>query len=377
MISYLLVLTFLAAAAAQDKPLACLDSGTCYQGGWNTTSSGTQYATFQGIRYAKAPIGNLRFLPPQPLDDEVVIGTIDVSEESKVMCLQDYYGLMGQEDCLLMNIYVPAKIFNDESDTKYPVMYWIYGGGYVVGDGTFYTYGPQPLMDKEGVILVTVNYRLGPFGFLSLGTFDSAAHGNLGLQDQNLGLQWVQQNIAQFKGDPNMVTIFGESAGSFSVALQVLSPLSKGLFERAIMESGTVLAPTWHFMSPEEAAFRGTNLALNLGCTSVDEYLECLQSFDATEIINAGKNDKWMPTIESTFLPERPIDILERGEVNPVEVILGSNAAEGLLWVTNATDFDGCRADFDTCGPVSIFWLNEWDVTEESSNQAKRYMKSH
>ena len=97
-----------------------------------------------------------------------------------------------------------------------------------------------------------------------------------------------------------------------------------------------------------------------------------MQSFDAAEIINAGKNDKWMPTLESTFLPERPIDILEKGEVNPVEVILGSNAAEGLLWVTNATDFDGCRADFDTCGPVSIFWLNEWDVTEESSNQAKR-----
>ena len=374
MILFLGLLAVLGGIASSQtcRPLACLESGTCYQGALNSTSSGVQYAAFQGIRYAKAPIGNLRFKPPQPLDD-ASIGTIDVSQESTVMCLQ--IDGKGQEDCLLLNIYVPAKIFNDESGTKYPIMFWIYGGGYVFGDGTFWTYGPQPLMDKEEVILVTVNYRLGPFGFLSLGTFDSEAHGNSGLLDQNLALQWVQQNIGQFKGDPNLVTIFGESAGSLSVALQVVSPMSRGLFQRAIMESGVVLAPTWHFIPPGEASFYGTSMAANLGCTSIDEYLECLQSKEFTEILEGGvEGSRWMPTIDPAFLPERPIDILEKGDFDHnIEVILGSNAAEGLLWVSNSTDFEGCRNNFDTCGPVSLYWLNEWEVTEESTDQAKRY----
>merc|ERR1711860_468280 len=108
-------------------------------------------------------------------------------------------------------------------------------------------------MDKEEVILVTVNYRLGPFGFLSLGS--EGAQGNNGLLDQNLALQWVQQKIGYFRGDKTMVTIFGESAGSLSVALHIVSPMSRGLFQRAILQSGVVLAPTWHFIPTEEATF--------------------------------------------------------------------------------------------------------------------------
>ena len=369
MILFLCLLALFGGTASQTcRPLACLESGTCYQGALNSTSSGVQYAAFQGIRYAEGPIGKLRFKPPQPLTEN---GTIDVSQESTVMCLQQ--DGTGQEDCLLLNIYVPEKIFNDESGTKYPVMFWIYGGGYVIGDGTFFTYGPQPLMDKEEIILVTVNYRLGPFGFLSLGS--EGAHGNNGLLDQNLALQWVQQNIGNFRGDPDMVTIFGESAGSLSVALQVVSPMSRGLFQRAIMESGVVLGPTWHFIPPEEASSSGTGMAANLGCTSIEDYLECLQSKDVTEILEGGVDgSRWMPTIDLAFLPERPIDILEKGEFDhSIEVILGSNAAEGLLWVSNSTDFEGCRNNFDTCGPVSLYWLNEWEVTEESTDQAKRY----
>ena len=368
---------------AEDNPLVCLDSGTCYKGGWSSTSSGIQYANFQGIRFAKAPTGNLRFRPPQKLDDEN-LGTLDVSTESKVACLQAYSnGPLGQEDCLLLNVYIPEKIYNDQSDQKYPVMFWIYGGGFAVGDATFFTYGPQPFMDKD-VIIVTANYRLGAFGFLSLGI--NEAEGNAGLLDQNLALQWVQKYVGQFKGDPNMVTIFGESAGSLSVALQIVSPMSKGLFQRAILQSGVVLAPTWHFIPTEEATFYGTSMATLLNCTSEEDYLECLQSKDPNAILQAepsvyGLSSRvsiWMPTIDSAFLPERPIDILEKGDFDhDLQVIVGSNAADGLLFINNSTDFQGFRENFDTVAPAFIYYKNQSEVTQEDSSKAKKTVEHY
>ena len=207
----------------EEKPTICIH-GICFQGAWYSTSTGEKYAAYQGIRYAQAPVGNLRFKPPQPIDyNEEPIGTVDVSQESTVVCSQtkdeirNQNSLIGQEDCLLLNIYLPEKINNDKK-YQYPVMVWIYGGGFTIGDNTYSKYGPQPYMDKD-IILVTVNYRLGPFGFLSLGTDE--AQGNNGLLDQNLALQWVHDYIGTFRGDPDRVTIFGESAGSLSVALQV------------------------------------------------------------------------------------------------------------------------------------------------------------
>ena len=217
MISYLIcLLSLITVSFSQESPLVCLDTtGTCYQGGWYSTSE-IQFASFQGIRYAQPPLGNLRFMPPKPLEDPS-IGTIDVSEKSDVVCIPNSKG-KGQEDCLLLNIYIPENVYNDTSGTKYPVMVWIYGGGFVLGDYTYDKYGPQPYMDK-GIVLVTINYRLGPYGFLSLG--HSGIDGNAGLLDQSLALQWVQENIGNFGGDKDSVTIFGESAGSLSVALQV------------------------------------------------------------------------------------------------------------------------------------------------------------
>ena len=355
----------------EEKPLVCQATGTCYQGGWNSTSNGIKYAAFQGIRFAQAPLGNLRFMPPQPLDNES-IGTIDVSQESKVLCnqIKDYYLLIGQEDCLLLNIYIPEKIFNDESGKRYPVMVWIYGGGFTNGDNTFFKYGPQPYMDKD-IILVTVNYRLGPFGFLSLGS--EGAQGNNGLLDQNLALQWVQQNIGNFRGDQDMVTIFGESAGSLSVALQIVSPMSRGLFQRAILQSGVVLAPTWHFIPQIEATLYGANMAINLNC-SLMEALECLQSKTVEEIYQAGfSGSKWMPTIDPSFMPETPLDILEKGDFDHnIEVIMGSNADEGLLFVSSQTDFDDWRNNFELTGPLWLYYLHDFEITEENIINAKK-----
>ena len=356
----------------EEKPLVCQATGTCYQGGWNSTSDGMRYAAFQGIRFAQAPLGNLRFKPPQPLSNEN-LGTIDVSQESKVLCnqLKDYYLLIGQEDCLLLNIYIPENIFNDDdSEKRYPVMVWIYGGGFTIGDNTFFKYGPQPYMDKD-IILVTANYRLGPFGFLSLGS--EGAQGNNGLLDQNLALHWVQDNIGSFSGDPEMVTIFGESAGSLSVALQIVSPMSRGLFQRAILQSGVVLAPTWHFIPPIEATLYGANMAINLNCSLMDA-LECLQSKPVEDIFQGEfPGSKWMPTIDPSFMPETPWDILQKGEFDhSIEIIMGSNADEGLLFVNSQTDFDDWRNNFELNGPLWLYYLHNFEITEENINNAQK-----
>ena len=182
----------------------------------------------KGIKYGKAPIGDLRFKVSEPFESGEALW--DVSQESDVRCSQldtFDFSVTGQEDCLLLNIYVPAEALRKEK--QMPVMFWIHGGALIHGSNRFGVQGPQDYMDRE-VIIVTVNYRLGPFGFLSLGS--SEVSGNAGFYDQNLALQWVNQNIEAFGGDKDSVTLFGESAGALSVNVQFLSPMSEGLFQR-------------------------------------------------------------------------------------------------------------------------------------------------
>ena len=162
-------------------------------------------------------------------------------------------------------------------------MVWIYGGGFEVGSYEFYQYNPEHLVEK-GVIVVTINYRLGALGFLSLGT--ETVPGNAAFKDQILALSWIQENIANFGGDPGAVTIFGESAGSFSVSALLVSPLATGLFHRAICESGTLLAPSWRTLVPDEVFIFSDRFAQNLGCNSGD--LTCLQETSVDQIISLG-----------------------------------------------------------------------------------------
>ena len=126
-------------------------------------------------------------------------------------------------------------------ENKLPVMFWIHGGSFLFGDNTFDQYGPNQFMKDQNVILITINYRVGPIGFLSMGT--EMVPGNAGFRDQNMAMTWVHDYISSFGGDPDLVTIFGESAGSFGVAMHLISPLSRGLYRRAIMESSTALSP--------------------------------------------------------------------------------------------------------------------------------------
>ena len=151
--------------------------------------------------------------------------------------------------------------------------------------------------------------------------------------------------------------------------------MSRGLFKRAILQSGVVLAPTWHFIPQTEASGYGTDMATNLNCSSVEDYLECLQSKTVEEIYQGdyGSRHRWMPTIDSTFLPDSPLEILQRGEIDhDIEVIVGSNADDGLLFVNNQTDFEDFRNNFDFNGPAWLFYMHEWEITEDYINKARQ-----
>src|SRR5436309_782665 len=198
-------------------------------------------ASFKGIPFAAPPTGELRWKAPQPVKPWT--GIKDASTWGPA-CIQDpmFPRLFGapmtvlSEDCLYLNVWTPAKT----AGNKLPVMVWIYGGGFVGGQTSVPLYDGTKLAEK-GVVVVSVAYRLGAFGFLAhpdLSRESGKGSGNYGLQDQIAGLQWVKANIAKFGGDADRVTIFGESAGGISVSMLAASPAAKGLFQRAISESG-------------------------------------------------------------------------------------------------------------------------------------------
>ncbi|XP_052071092.1 carboxylesterase 1F-like [Mytilus californianus] len=194
------------------------------------------YNEFRNIPFAKPPVGGLRFHQPVPYGS-----WSDIYDATRFgpSCIQSVNGIVDQyvpntntsEDCLVLNIYVPSGF--SESNAK-SVIIWVHGGGYYLGQGMFYD--GSYLSGIGDVIVVTINYRLGVFGFFS--TMDDVALGNYGLWDQQMAIKWVHDNIESFGGDPNSVTIAGQSAGAFSVALQALNPANKGLFHRVIAQSG-------------------------------------------------------------------------------------------------------------------------------------------
>ena len=376
-------------ANSQEQPTICIDQGTCYKGSWislNNSSSSARYASFQGIRYAQPPIGKLRFKSPQPYIAEA--GIYDVSKESNVSCPQiGQNGLEGQEDCLLMNIYIPNIVF-DNPQIKLPVMFWIHGGGLTGGSNSFRMYGPQQFMDKGSVVIITVNYRLGPIGFLSMGTED--VPGNAGLRDQTLAMKWVQENVANFGGDSSSVTIFGESAGSLSIAMHLLSPLSKGLFQRAILQSGTTIAPSWGQNTPQHALQYASLVSHNLGCDEEEDELACLQNRDLNEVMNQLNLIEgnlqfipyWMPVPDKDFtsmpyLLGDPEQLLESGEFNTeVEIIIGTNADEGILALIplfmNFTTWEDEKYLLEHHGAERLFNIPNSEVNDDDiSNKNK------
>src|SRR6266568_2240155 len=202
-------------------------------------------ASFKGIPFAAPPIGELRWKPPQPVKPWSGIRKADAFGPAPMQIRAPSLLLGGwsrvSEDCLYLNVWTPAR----RADEKLPVMVWIYGGGFIIGMTSMPLYDGTKLAQK-GVVMVSLAYRVGPFGFLAhpeLSRESGKGSGCYGLQDQVAGLRWVKDNIARFGGDPSRVTIFGESAGGIAVSMLAASPAAKGLFHRAISENGGSFAP--------------------------------------------------------------------------------------------------------------------------------------
>jgi para-nitrobenzyl esterase len=235
---------------------------------------------FLGIPYAKPPVGNLRWRPPEEHEHWNGVFAATRMGPSCPQNLADTAGFSTAEDCLFLNVYAP-----DSSLTRRPVMVWIHGGAFIFGSGA--DYDGSALARKHKLIVVTINYRLGALGFLTLPGLEeeSPVHvaGNYGLLDQQAALKWVGQNIAGFGGDPGKVTIAGESAGGISVCDQLVSPAATGLFRAAIIESGPCMRQAT--MASHEKT--GRQLATKLGCDKEGNQTLCLRLKSAQQVFAA------------------------------------------------------------------------------------------
>ncbi|XP_070382904.1 acetylcholinesterase-like isoform X2 [Dermacentor albipictus] len=296
---------------------------------------------YRGIPYAQPALGRLRFKPPVPA--EPWEGTLDASSR-RTACPQvfffpqDFANIEHTEDCLHLNVWSPQERGANEA---VPVLAWIHGGGFAQGSATQKTYDGAVLAARTGLVIVTLNYRLGFLGFLDTQSPD--APGNVGLLDQNMALKWIRDNIAQFGGDPSKVTIFGESAGGMSAHAHVMSPMSSGLFIRACLMSGTLRHGLYQTVN--ESISKGNAVAAAVGCayhdrnltTNPEAVVECLRSKSAFELANVSseifepKLFPFLPTYPNEFLPVEPSTAVDQGLFNAADLMVGVTADEGAL----------------------------------------------
>jgi para-nitrobenzyl esterase len=284
---------------------------------------------FKGVPFAQPPVGNLRWTTPQPV--AAWTGVRQAKDFGPRCMQQPIYGDMGfrsngmSEDCLYLNIWTPAK----SSAEKLPVMVYFFGGGFMAGDGSEPRYDGESMASK-GIVAITVNYRLGVFGFLAHPelTQESPHHvsGNYALFDQNAGLEWVHKNIAAFGGDPAKITIAGESAGSIAVSAQMASPLSEGLIAGAIGESGSILAA----LAPVPLA-KGEETGVKFATAAGKTGIASLRGIPADQLLElAGKRGgpRFRPVIDGYFFPESPVAIFAAGKQAHVPLLAGWNSEE-------------------------------------------------
>ncbi|KPJ09318.1 Venom carboxylesterase-6 [Papilio machaon] len=365
------VLMLCAVVWAEDQPIARTPLGDL-KGYFLETRGGKQIAAFTSIPYAKPPVNDLRFKAPQPV--EAWEGTLDATQTSPVCVQRNPYTrqkeVVGQEDCLYLNIYTPLTGNEINGDRLLPVMVFIHGGGWMCGDATTQMYGPQYLLDRD-VILVAMNYRLGPLGFLS--TQDEHCPGNNGLKDQQEALRFIQKTIHSFGGDKDSVTIFGESAGGASVHYHMLSKTSVGLFHKGISESGTALVP-WAEAPPGEALRNAFRLAKFLDCPQApsEVMLDCLRTRDSHDIINTEfKFYEWdyepMTPFKAVAEPDLPGAFLTASprktpSIAAVPWMTGLTKDEGCLksvWITaNSSRYREFISAFEAIAPVTFYYDN-------------------
>ncbi|XP_055249665.1 neuroligin-4, X-linked [Moschus berezovskii] len=324
---------------------------------------------YLGVPYASPPTGERRFQPPEPpsswtgvrnatqfaavcpqhLDERSLLhDMLPVWFTANLDTLMTYVQDQN-EDCLYLNIYVPTEDDIHDQNSKKPVMVYIHGGSYMEGTGNMID--GSILASYGNVIVITINYRLGILGFLSTG--DQAAKGNYGLLDQIQALRWIEENVGAFGGDPKRVTIFGSGAGASCVSLLTLSHYSEGLFQKAIIQSGTALS-SWA-VNYQPAKYTRI-LADKVGCNMLDttDMVECLRNKNYRELIQqtitpATYHISFGPVIDGDVIPDDPQILMEQGEFLNYDIMLGVNQGEGLKFVDGIVDHeDGVTPnDFD------------------------------
>ena len=284
---------------------------------------------FKGVPYAAPPVGKFRWREPQPVKNWTGVRKADKfgprAMQLPVFGDMDFRSNGMSEDCLYLNVWTPAKSAN----AKLPVLVYFYGGGFIAGDGSEPRYDGEA-MSRRGIVAITVNYRLGVFGFFSYPelTKESPHHasGNYGLLDQAAAIKWVKENVAAFGGDPDKITIGGESAGSFSVSAQMASPLSRNLIAGAIGESGSLLGLT-PTASLKEAEDAGEKFAKDINKNSLD----ALRDMPAEDLLNATSKlgyGSFPVDVDGYFFPQSPLKIFQEGKQAHVPLLVGWNSGE-------------------------------------------------
>ncbi|HEX6894559.1 MAG TPA: carboxylesterase family protein [Bryobacteraceae bacterium] len=367
---YLTLCLFAGALIAAINDPVKLDSGAIS----GAAGSNPEVRVYKGIPYAAPPVGDLRWKSPKPVTKWDGVKKADAFGST---CMQSpypegspYHGPAEatSEDCLYLNVWTAAK----SAKEKRPVMVWIHGGALTRGSGSTPVYDGEKFAEK-GVVLVTINYRLGIFGYFAHPELtkesDRNASGNYGFLDQIAALEWVQRNIAAFGGDSKRVTIFGESAGSWSVNVLVASPLTKGLFARAIGESGAQFGRVTPLAQAEAA---GMAIAKRANANSIAE-LRAKSAEDLMKLTVGASS-----VVDGYFLPQDVKSIYAAGKQNDVPLLIGSNADEGTAFTPPNVQADGFRKTAksrygdDADAYLKIYPASSDDEAHKSSAQAMR-----
>ncbi len=323
------ILTFAPVLAAGSglESIVKIDSGL-------VAGSGTAVRSYKGIPYAAPPVGDLRWKPPQPAK---LWNGVRVAKSLPPFCPQAPF-LPGpqSEDCLALNVWTPAQSVS----ARLPVMVWIHGGGYIIGGSSQSAYDGEPLA-SQGVVVVSLNYRLGIFGFFAHPALSQESpqgvSGNYGLLDMIAALEWVRRNIAAFGGDPGNVTIFGESAGGTAVCTLMVIPQAKELFQKVIAESAwgmynpiSHLRESWYGRIPAEKFGEKLGDLAALRARNAADILKTAGLPDMTGE-RTDRGEEYVPVVDGWLLPDDPARLFSSGRFHQVALIAGTNADEGTL----------------------------------------------
>ncbi|GAB6032348.1 hypothetical protein CHUAL_010985 [Chamberlinius hualienensis] len=336
---YLIVIVIVTVTTSQElprkstlSPIVKVNEGLL-QGTVKTTLANRPFYAFKGIPFGKSPTGPLRFKAPQPVEKWE---GIQPAVSDPPLCIQIIPPKceVGEEDCLKLNVYTP-KLSNSTFKPSLPVVVYIQGGGYYGGN---INYDPEHFINSD-IVLALMNYRITAFGFLS--TNDDVAPGNAGLLDQNLAMKWIRDNIAAFGGNPNNITLMGLSSGASSALLHMISPLSSGLFQKVIAQSGSPLSP-WSIQKNPLYYAKKLGQYCNCPTYSTTALVRCLQNVNARKLakkaLNLSVQERslaFVPIVETSprgvFLTEDPYILLKAGNFNQVPLQLGFDRDEGAI----------------------------------------------